>query len=122
MADLLQIRDGKVEVRKSDSVLVAGRHVGKLVSAALVPHEDAEALKFSIDRSQWTDPGVKVRMEVEISFDGGKTWQPFCHCTSQGGAEGGETYMLQECPKGGIFRTTTTVEGELQAAAKVEFY
>lgn len=39
-----------------------------------------------IDRTNWTDPAVKISAQIDLSFDGGATWAtPWARLTAEGG-------------------------------------
>ena len=42
---------------------------------------------LSIDRSQWTNPAAALSAQLEISVDGGATWQAWVGLTSVGGTD-----------------------------------
>ncbi|MGD0229711.1 MAG: hypothetical protein ABSC19_05035 [Syntrophorhabdales bacterium] len=55
------------------------------IPATAVPSGFSQ-LVVSWECASWTDTGSQVAVTLEVSFDGGVTWQPWTTCVCHGGA------------------------------------
>jgi len=49
--------------------------------------DDVTVCTLAFDRSQWTNPAAALSAQLEISVDGGATWQAWVGLTSVGSAD-----------------------------------
>lgn len=72
------IASGKVVPRpllKQVELLPDGVHTGEIFGSSVESPKESQTFKVSLDRANWTDPNVRVEINIEISNDGGFTWQ-----------------------------------------------
>lgn len=64
--------------------------------------DDVTVCSLSIDRTQWTNPAAALSAQLEISVDGGATWQAWVGLTSVGSADAtmATTFMSRALPAG----------------------
>jgi hypothetical protein len=64
--------------------------------------DDVTVCSLSINRTQWTNPAAALSAQLEISVDGGATWQAWVGLTSVGSADAtmATTSMSRALPAG----------------------
>lgn len=64
--------------------------------------DDVTVCRLSIARTQWTNPAAALSAQLEISVDGGATWQAWVGLTSVGSADAtmATTSMSRALPAG----------------------
>lgn len=64
--------------------------------------DDVTVCSLSFDRTQWTNSAAALSAQLEISVDGGATWQAWVGLTSVGGTDATmtTTYMRRVLPAG----------------------
>ena len=86
-----------VDIDRKVNLAIGTRTFGPIA----VP-DDVTVCSLSIDRTQWTNPAAALSAQLEISVDGGATWQAWVGLTSVGSADAtmATTFMSRALPAG----------------------
>lgn len=68
-----------VDIDRNVNLALGQRNFGPIA----IP-DDVTVCSLAIDRSQWTNPAAMLAATLEISLDGGNTWQAWLGLTSVG--------------------------------------
>lgn len=71
-----------VDIDKNVNLAIGTRNFGPIA----VP-DDVTVCTLAFDRSRWTNPAAALSAQLEISVDGGATWQAWVGLTSVGGTD-----------------------------------
>lgn len=71
-----------VDIDKNVNLAIGTRNFGPIA----VP-DDVDVCTLAFDRSQWTNSAAALSAQLEISVDGGATWQAWVGLTSVGGTD-----------------------------------
>lgn len=71
-----------VDIDRNVNLALGTRNFGPIA----VP-DDVTVCTLAFDRSQWTNPAAALSAQLEISVDGGATWQAWVGLTSVGSAD-----------------------------------
>lgn len=86
-----------VDIDKNVNLAIGTRNFGPIA----VP-DDVTVCTLAFDRSRWTNSAAALSAQLEISVDGGATWQAWVGLTSVGGTDATmtTTFMRRVLPPG----------------------
>lgn len=86
-----------VDIDKNVNLAIGTRNFGPIA----VP-DDVTVCTLAFDRSRWTNSAAALSAQLEISVDGGATWQALVGLTSVGGTDATmtTTFMRRVLPPG----------------------